>query len=65
MKAMRASIGANHANLLALMKAQAVVSRRDHEAAEHGRRIMRERREREAAELRRANAVQPWVDPRE
>jgi hypothetical protein len=31
-------------------------------AAEHGRRVMRERREREAAELRRANAKLPFVD---
>jgi hypothetical protein len=41
------------------------ISRTDNDAAEHGRRIMRERREREAAELRRANARLPFVDDEE
>lgn len=39
------------------------MTRRDDETpADHARRIIRERREREAAALRRVNSVQPHVD---
>jgi len=40
------------------------IPRTEHSAAEHARRIIRERREREAGELRRANARPPHVDAR-